>query len=140
VSETLRRKAEQVSQLIRELTVEVEKGVPVIVEGKKDEYALRNLAINGQIICVKNCRKNLADIVYEIEEKGFKEIILLMDFDRRGREWTKRLNEHLEHAKIKSNVRFWRVLHGLVGHELKDIEGLPTYIVNLQKRIEIRKL
>ncbi|MCD6243009.1 hypothetical protein J7K06_04930 [Candidatus Bathyarchaeota archaeon] len=135
MSEALRRKAEQVSQLIRELAIEAEKGVPVIVEGKKDEYALRTLAVDGQIICVKNCRKNLADVVYEIEEKGFKEVILLMDFDRRGREWTKKLSDYLEHAKIKSNMRFWRILYGLVGRELKDVEGLPTYIVNLQKRI-----
>ena len=135
MSEALRRKAEQVSQLIQELAVEVEKGVPVIVEGKKDAMALRKLAVKGHIICVKNCRKNLADIVYEIEEKGYREVILLMDFDRRGREWTKRLNEHLEHAKIKSNMRFWRILYGLVGRELKDVEGLPTYMVNLQKRI-----
>ena len=133
--EALRRKAEQVSQIIQELAVEVKKGVPVMVEGKKDKIALRKLAVKGNIICVKNCRKSLADIVYEIGEKGYKEVILLMDFDRRGKEWTKKLNEHLERAKIKSNMRFWRILHGLVGRELKDVEGLPTYMVNLQKRI-----
>ena len=135
MSEALRRKAEQVSQLIQELAVEVEKGIPVIVEGKRDEIALRKLAVRGSIICVKNCRRNLADFAYEIQEKGYKEVILLMDFDRRGREWTKKLNEYLEYAKIKSNLRFWRMLYGLVGRELKDVEGLPTYMVNLQKRI-----
>jgi len=135
VSESLKRKAEQVSQLIQELAVEAERGIPVVVEGKRDEVALRKLAVKGNIICVKNCRKNLADIVYEIEEKGYREVILLMDFDRRGKEWTKRLNEHLEHAKIKSNMRFWRMFYALVGRELKDVEGLPTYMVNLQKRI-----
>jgi 5S rRNA maturation endonuclease (ribonuclease M5) len=136
VSQALRRKAEYVSQLIEELAVEVERGIPVIVEGRKDEKALRKLAVNGLIICVKNCRRNLADIVFEIEEKGFREVILLMDFDRRGKEWTKRLNEYFERAKIKSNLRFWRQLRGLVGRELKDVEGLATYVVNLQTRIE----
>jgi hypothetical protein len=41
----------------------------------------------------------------------------------------------LEKTKIKPNLTFWNQLYGLVGRDLKDIEGLPAYLETLKKRI-----
>jgi 5S rRNA maturation endonuclease (ribonuclease M5) len=71
----------------------------------------------------------------EIEQQKVHEVILLLDFDRRGVEWTHRLKQHLEKTKIKPNLDFWNQLYGLVGRDLKDIEGLPSYLETLKKRI-----
>ena len=70
----------------------------------------------------------------EIESLNTKEVILLLDFDRRGVEGTKRLQIELERLKIKANVRFWRELRGLIGHEVQCIESLPSYLVTAQQK------
>jgi hypothetical protein len=36
--------------------------------------------------------------------------------------------------KIKPNSFFWRKLLSLVGREVKDIEGLATYMETLRKK------
>ena len=63
-----------------------------------------------------------------------QEVILLMDFDRRGKELTKRLTQHFERIRIKPNLFFWNRLLGLVGRDVRDIEGLATYLENLKKK------
>jgi len=134
VSEVMKRKLEDVTRLLEDLALEAESGVPIVVEGKKDVDTLHELAVNGEIISAKTHGKTLLDTVLEVERRGTRDVILLMDFDRRGREWTKKLIEHFERAKIKSNLRYWRKLRRLVGREVKDIEGLATYIATLKER------
>jgi len=135
VSQLLKQRFEHLTELLDELALEAQKGVPIIVEGKKDENALKDLAVVGTIIPVKAYRRALVDVVCEIEQRGYDEVILMLDFDRRGREWTKRLVGHFERAKVKPNLRFWREIYKVAGRELKDIEGLTTYLKNLKRRI-----
>ncbi|MDH5795670.1 MAG: hypothetical protein OEZ24_06125, partial [Candidatus Bathyarchaeota archaeon] len=72
------------------------------------------------------------DVLREVEKRGKDEVILLMDFDRRGRQLTRRLAGNLERMKIRPDLVFWRRLSGLVGRDVKDIEGLSTYIQTLK--------
>jgi len=113
--------------------MESAKGIPIIVEGPNDEKALRELGINGEIIPAKTF-KSFIHIISEIEERGQKEVILLMDFDRRGKEWTKRLMQNLERMRIKPNMLFWNSLLNLAGRAVKDIEGLASYMKTLEKK------
>jgi 2,5-diamino-6-(ribosylamino)-4(3H)-pyrimidinone 5'-phosphate reductase len=135
LSTGLERKAEKLAKLLEKLVSATAKGVPVVVEGQKDVVALRQLNVEGTIISSKTQGKSFLDILTEIEALKVNEIILLLDFDRRGAEWTHRLKQHLEKTKIKPNLNFWNELYGLVGRDLKDIEGLPTYLETLKKRI-----
>lgn len=134
MSTKLEKRTEKVLQLLERLTKESAKGIPIIVEGKNDTNALQRLDVMGDIISAKTSGKSLLDVVSEVEKTGKREVILLMDFDRRGREWTKRLTQHFEKMKIKSNLLFWRKLLGLVGQDVKDIEGLATYMETLRKK------
>jgi 5S rRNA maturation endonuclease (ribonuclease M5) len=83
---------------------------------------------------VKAGGKSFLEAVAEIEALGVQEVILLLDFDRRGREGTERLQRDLERLKIKVNVRFRRELRGLVGHEVQCIESLPVYLETALKK------
>lgn len=135
MSESLQRKAEKISRLLEKLVAEAAKGILIVVEGQKDVSALRALNVEGNIISSKTSGKSFLDTLTEIEHCKVGEVILLLDFDRRGVEWTHRLKQHLEKTKIKPNLTFWHQLYGLVGRDLKDIEGLPTYLETLKKRI-----
>jgi len=91
--------------------------------------------VKGKIISAKTGGKSFLDVISEVEKSGAREVILLLDFDRRGKELTKRLKQDLEKAKIKPNLTFWIKISGLVGKEVKDIEGLATYMETLKRKI-----
>ena len=133
MSTRVREKLENIQKLIERLATESAKGISIIVEGPNDEKALRELGINGEIIPAKTL-KSFIHVISEIEGCGQKEVILLMDFDRRGREWTKRLMQNLEGMRIKANVLFWNGLLNLAGREIKDVEGLISYMKTLKKK------
>jgi 2,5-diamino-6-(ribosylamino)-4(3H)-pyrimidinone 5'-phosphate reductase len=135
LSTRLKEKEEKILQVLECLAEESAKGTPIIVEGKNDVEALRNLAVEGKIISAKTGGKSILDVVFEVEKTSANEVILLFDFDRRGKEWTKRIKQQLERARVKPNIRFWRELLTLVGREVKDVEGLTTYMETLKSKI-----
>jgi len=130
----LQRKAERLTQLLEKLAKETAKGTLIVVEGQKDVSALHQLGIEGNIVSSKTSGKSFLDTLTEIENRKVSDVILLLDFDRRGVEWTHRLKQHLEKTRIKPNMTFWNQLYGLVGRDLKDIEGLPAYLETLKKK------
>jgi len=137
LSTRLKEKEEKIQRLLERLAEESARGTPVIVEGKKDIETLRVLGVEGEIISAKTGGKSRLDVVSEAEKRDSRELILLLDFDRRGKEWTQVLKQQLEKAKIKPNLRFWKDLQSLVGKEVKDIEGLASYIETLKRKAQI---
>jgi len=135
LSTHLKDKEEKILQVLEGLAEESAKGTPIIVEGKNDIDALRALGVEGKIISAKTGGKSILDVISEVEKCTAKEVIMLLDFDRRGKEWTKRLKQNLEKAKTKINITFWSRLLALVGTEVKDIEGLATYMETLKRKI-----
>jgi 5S rRNA maturation endonuclease (ribonuclease M5) len=134
LSTHLKDKVEKVQHLIAKLTEASAQGKLIVVEGKKDAQALKDLGVCGAILTVKTGGKSFLAATAEIEALGTGEVILFLDFDRRGKEGTKRLQLNLERARIKVNVRFWRELHGLVGREVQCIESLPAYLATAQEK------
>jgi len=135
LSTWLKEKEENILQIISALVEESAKGTPIVVEGKKDVEALRALGVEGKVVTVKTGGKSFLDAVTEIEQLGSGNVILLLDFDRRGKEGTTRLKLNLERAKIKPNIQFWRNLLATVGNEMQCIESLPAYLLTLKTKI-----
>ena len=138
MSTRLKEKEEKILHILECLAEESAKGIPIIVEGKKDTEALRALAIGGKIISAKSGGKRFLDVISEIEKIGSQEVILLLDFDRRGKELTANLKQYLEKTGIKLNLLFWRELSTLVSREVKDVEGLTAYMETLKRKVCVR--
>jgi 2,5-diamino-6-(ribosylamino)-4(3H)-pyrimidinone 5'-phosphate reductase len=134
LSTHLQQKLEEIQRVLECLIEESLRGTPMIVEGKKDVLVLRELGVTGKIFSAKTAGKSRLDVMLEIEQSGHREIILLLDFDRRGKEWTEKLRQDLERTKIKPNLTFWNRLFGIAGKELKDVEGLVAYLQTLTKK------
>jgi 5S rRNA maturation endonuclease (ribonuclease M5) len=128
------KRLERIQKLLERLAKQSAKGTPIVVEGRKDVQALHKLGITGDVILAKTSGKSFLDVLSEIEKKERSEVILLFDFDRRGKEWTRRMARRLERMKIAPNLFFWKMLLGLVGRDVKDIEGLATYLETLKNR------
>lgn len=133
---SLERKLEKINCVIERLKSETSTGALLVVEGEKDARALREIGIMSNIITVKSRGKSLTEIVDEIISAGSREIILLMDFDRHGRELTKLLAKSLEAARIRVELSFWLSFSSLLSNDVKDVEGLATYIKTLRKKVE----
>lgn len=135
MSTHLKEKEEKLLQVLERLTNKNAEGIPIVVEGEKDTETLRALTIEGKIIEAKTAGKSILDVICEVEECNKQEVILLLDFDRRGREWTRRLKQYLEKMRIKPNLFFWERLSSIVGNEVKDVEGLDSYMKTLKRKI-----
>jgi len=134
LSTRLKERQEKIQHILTELCEESAKGTPTVVEGKKDVEALRGVGIAGAVLTVKTSGKSFTEALHEIEQTGAAEVILLLDFDRRGKQGTSRLKENLERAGVKPNLRFWRALSALAGKEIQCIESLTSYLQTLEKK------
>jgi 5S rRNA maturation endonuclease (ribonuclease M5) len=125
---------EKIQQIIAKLAEEAAKGKPVIVEGKKDAAALAELGVNGDVLTLKTGGKSFLQTITTIEGSGAREVILFLDFDRRGDEATAHLKRELERLRIKANARLWSELRSLVSRDLQCIESLPSYLATVQQK------
>lgn len=134
MSTRLKEKLEKIQHLIVELAEESAKGIPIVVEGKKDVETLRGLGVLGAVLTVKTGGKSFTTALAEIEATGAVEVVLLLDFDRRGRQGTAHLKVELERAQIKVNLGFWRGLSALAGREIRCVESLSSYLKTLEHK------
>jgi len=128
------KRLERINKLLERLEKQSAKGTPIVVEGRNDVTALHRLGITGDIILAKTSGKSFLDVIGEIEQRKSREVVLLFDFDRRGKEWTQRMASCLETMRVTPNLVFWRMLLALVGRDVKDIEGLATYLETLKNK------
>ena len=104
----------------------------IIVEGKKDRIALKKLGIRGKILCVKNSSNILSDYLDYIHDR---EVILLLDFDDYGTALSKKIAQYLEEKRVKANTAFWREIKTYVRKDVKDVEGIPSFLEKLKKSL-----
>lgn len=133
MSTHLEEKLRKIEELLERLAVQSSKGITIVVEGQNDIRMLRKLAFNGNMIAAKT-RKSFLALATEIEQRETDEVILLLDFDRRGEEWTRRLTRYLEQTEVKPNTFFWNELRSLTRRDIKDVESLLPYLTTLRKK------
>jgi 5S rRNA maturation endonuclease (ribonuclease M5) len=117
--------------IMEELQNCAEEGMPVLIEGKKDEKALRELGINGNFIKVSGSGLKLFEIA-EIAVKSSSRIIILTDFDKKGSELAKRLSEDIQSLGSHPDLRIRNKIMGITRRYIKDIESLPRHINQLE--------
>jgi 5S rRNA maturation endonuclease (ribonuclease M5) len=123
----MRREAyfEKLLDVIEELKIEAEEK-PIIVEGKKDMESLVKLGVEGTFIIIAKTPVYL--IADELVRKGIKEVILLTDFDRRGKMLAKAITEEFRHRGIKVNTKIRHEIFIYTNSGIRDIESLFSYI------------
>ncbi len=109
-----------------------EAGVPIIVEGRRDETALRRLGISGTILCLKAAGEPRLKFIERLD--GSKRAIVLTDFDREGGELGTWLYQELSHRGIHVDNQVWRKIRGLARTEVRSVEELPSFIRALEMR------
>lgn len=93
----------------------------VLVEGVRDEQALRRLGLEGEII-IYNAGRPLGEIADTLA-RAHKRLIVLLDWDRTGGHLVKRFTEHL-HAQLELDLSYRKEF--AIVSQVKSVEDLPA--------------
>jgi 5S rRNA maturation endonuclease (ribonuclease M5) len=115
----------KVREFIESLNNECKAGAIVIVEGRKDGIALREIGFKGEILVYNNF-KGIINFVDHVSRKGRK-VILLLDRDRKGKSLTSKILKKLEilcpHDSLYYKKKFVKITHG----KIMCIENLSNF-------------
>ena len=127
MKEEMVEKIEKVLEEIRELA---SKGVPILVEGKRDEKVLRTLGVDGRII--KISQQSLNVLIDQLHR--YRRVLILTDFDKEGEKIAKTLSSLLE---LEGTIPIYEMRnelkHALAG-QVSCIEGIKKTLLRLDKR------
>jgi 5S rRNA maturation endonuclease (ribonuclease M5) len=121
----------RLSRIIEELKMCADQGTPILVEGRKDVEALRELGINGNVIKVSGSGLKLFEIA-EIAVKLSSKVVILTDFDKKGNQLAKRLSEDIQGLGFHPDLEIRRNIMGISRRFIKDIESLPKHLNQLE--------
>ncbi|WP_461865519.1 toprim domain-containing protein [Thermococcus sp.] len=102
----------------------------IIVEGVRDEVALRNLGVRAEIIRLS--RLPLAEIAFIASQH--RDVMILTDLDRKGEELARKLTRYLEGYKCKVDAETRKELKRIAKKDIKGIEDLYNLYLNLKLR------
>ena len=117
--------------IMEELQKCAKQGIPILIEGKKDEEALNKLGINGNFIKVSGSPFKLYEIA-EIATENSSRVIILTDFDKKGKELAKKLSEDIQGLGYHPDLEIRRKIMGMTHKYIKDIESLSRHIRQLK--------
>ncbi|ANF23021.1 toprim domain-containing protein [Thermococcus piezophilus] len=92
----------------------------IIVEGPRDEVALRNLGVRAEIIRLS--RLPLSEIAFIAS--SYDEVMILTDFDRKGEELARKLLQYLEGYSCRVDSETRKELKRIAKKDIKGIEDL----------------
>jgi len=115
----------RVEDIFEELCLANE-SIPIIVEGKNDEEALRKIGVKGEVFRL-NTGLSLLDFCERIANT-YNEVIILTDWDNKGKQLLKKLKQNLEYAKVKINDKFWHNFRRFCSKEIREVEFLTKFL------------
>ena len=125
-------KMEETERIFDQLRLQSESGIAIIVEGRRDEAALRKLGVIGKIYCLKARGESRHDFLERLD--GIDDAIVLTDFDREGKKLETWLYKELSQRGIRSDLRLWSRIKSLARADVRSVEELPSFMRSLESR------
>lgn len=125
----IEERSEELKKLVQDL-IQLNNEAPVVVEGRKDERALRAIGLTGTVL-----RLNKGISVFRTCENISKEhgkVILLTDWDRRGGQLSRKLREGLEANGVQYDENIRAKMATLTKKDIKDVESLHKHLERLE--------
>lgn len=114
---------DKVNQLLEDLQEKMNEGIPVVVEGKNDKKALRQIGLEGTIYTLSSTSMNgLAEVI----SRKNKKVIILTDLDDFGEKAAKKLRDFFLNEAVKPNLVFRTRFRKLLG--VTCFEDMPTLL------------
>ena len=117
-------------------------GCPVIVEGRRDASALREIGFSGEIEVLNRGWDKSRFVAYIYDNYGIRNlvdqgpsVILLMDWDRTGMKLQSTLSTRFGALDVKVDEGLWRSLVKNMKSEGKTVESLRAHAITLREMI-----
>lgn len=101
---------------------------PIVVEGKNDVASLRSIDFTGKIVQV-NSGESILHFSENLAEE-YREIIILTDFDRKGKTLKKRIQDYLLSSGVKTDTYLWEYL--CKRSPIATVEELPSEVKRIR--------
>ena len=111
---------EELKQLIEKLRQKA-LDIALIVEGESDKQALQALGVKSDFFLACRTKSSLQITAEKIAEKH-KQAILMLDYDKKGKQLTKKMKNHLQQLGVKVNTELGRLI--LIKANSSTVEGL----------------
>ncbi len=121
-----RETLEKIDEILKEIHDYSTNGTPIIVEGEKDEKALRELDIPGPVYRISGSKETSLNFLEQFS--GHERVLVLTDFDHAGDNLADFCVKQLEILEVETIIEPRRKLKWLVRKYTKDIEGLPKFL------------
>ena len=105
----------------------------ILVEGKKDTRALKDLDCTGQIIELNNGNSLLSTVESLVKLYTSKSFIILTDWDRTGNILADKLKRYGESCDLIPNMKIRDELILICSKDIICIEELPTLIYKFRR-------
>lgn len=125
-------KKNETEKLLDALRKRSNAGVPIVVEGRRDREALGKLGMIGPVLCLKASGGSRFHFLDRLD--GFRDIILLTDFDREGVELRLWLYQELTRRGVRADDLAWQRIRSLARTEVKSVEELPSFVRSLEAK------
>jgi len=119
------RRLEEVEDVLSSIR-ELDGDSCILVEGLRDREALRALGVVGKVSCLQRGSGSISE---RLERIDAKKIIVLTDFDPKGRHLAKLAHRLLAARGRKVDLTTWCMLKSYVGRDVRDVEGLAAYVL-----------
>ncbi len=127
-------RVEKIAEMIVELCDHSSTGVPILVEGKRDESALKELGVTGRIIRIRQHRKRLFELTEELSK--CKSVVILTDFDQEGEELSQEIRRQLHLWGVQTIMR--EKIRNAISWVTRQIEGLNK-VKGLQEKLNNKR-
>jgi 5S rRNA maturation endonuclease (ribonuclease M5) len=114
-------KREMIEEKLKAIVSELGEAV-ILVEGKRDEKALKSLGLKDIIALKGRPPYEIAEILSDRNQ----EIVILTDFDKKGRQMEKRLRCLLQKRGKQPNTRLRLKIMALGKNKIEDFGALHT--------------
>lgn len=116
--------ARDLTKVISALNGQAEADALLVVEGPKDELALKRLGVRGEWF--KLSQAGFGGLLTAAEKRS--RVILLLDYDRKGRYMFARALRMLQSKGISSDSHFRTQIRSATKGEVKHIEDMEMYL------------
>lgn len=103
--------------------------VPIVVEGKNDVSSLRSIEFTGPIIQV-NSGESILNFSENLAEE-YREIIILTDFDKKGKTLKRMIQEYLVSSGVKADTYLWDYF--CKKSPIATVEELPSEVERIRR-------
>ncbi len=110
-----------------------DKDIPIIVEGRKDVEALKELGIDRKMVKIKK-DETIFRIIEGLRRKHDK-VIILTDWDSTGGKLCYKIKKACESNAIKYDEEYRKQMMKFLKKEVKDVESIPTFIKRARRKL-----